>query len=199
MKEMTALSLAKSRGLALIASVLLCACAGQPQVQGYQPKVADCCSKVSDYDFQPAKLGQEIDFQLTEKSPALSVTGHSGHMFGLKVPDGVTVSSVVVRSYLATSFLPNATIVAPDLYFYDADFRLIKNIAVTEMHDDKGFWRASLSARVQAPPAAKFIVVMAGRTSQTRISSANGTPYLLPPAALGDMSIRLFGEGANAN
>lgn len=174
----------------------LSACTSQPLVGDYVPPVAACCSKVSDYGFQPLALGKETDFSLAENGPTLTIDGRRGFFAGFSIRADIVASAAVVKSYLSTGFLPKATAVVPELVFYDADLQRIGSTTVSNMQSDNGFWRSSISGRVAVPNKTRHIVIIAGNGAKGRtlIRSENGTPYYLPPAALGDLSIRLFGE-----
>lgn len=180
------------------ACVALSACASQPLVGQYAPPNGACCATVADVNFSPLALGKEVDFSLAPNTPTLKIEERQGHVAGFSVPSGFVATTAAVKSYVSTGYLPNATAVAPELHFFDAQFRPVGKAAVGDMRSDNGFWRASVSGRVAVPFQTRYIVVMAtkGEAGRGLVRSDNGTPYLLPPAALGDLSIRLFGQEA---
>lgn len=173
--------------------ILISACSTQPLVGQYTPHKTECCATASEYGFQVAPLGKDVEFSFIEATSTLRIGERTSHMFGVRVPDGTAVTAALVRTYLSTEYLPKATAVAPELHFYDAQFKQVGAAAVDAMQSDKGFWRASISGRVAVPENVKYVVVVAGKRSGGVIHAPNGRSYVPPPAALGDMSIRLFG------
>lgn len=183
--------------LMLAASALaLAACTSQPLQGSYVVPTTDCCATLAEYAFKPLPLGQETDVSLTATSPTLALNGQRGHFVGFSIPPGVIASAVSVKTYLSSDFLPKATAVAPQFHFFDARFQPLAKVAVTDMQSEGGFWRSAVSGRVAVPSDTRYIVLMASRGEAWRavVRSENGTQYRLPPAALGDLSVRLFGE-----
>lgn len=184
------------RGLLAAGAVALAACTSEPLVRHYVVPSGACCSTVAQHTFTPLPLGQETDVSLTPASPTLTLNGQHGHFVGFGVPVGVVATALSMKTYLSTSFLPKATAVAPEVHFFDAQFRPLGTVAVNDMQVESGFWRGGLAGRVAVPRDTRYIVLRAGsgEGSYAVVRSENGTPYRVPPAALGDMSVRLFGE-----
>ncbi len=187
--------------LLMLASLALAGCAGQPLVGHYEAPKASCCASLADYTFAALPLAKDTDFSLVAQSPTLDIEGRPRHFAGFRVADGIVPSAVVVHSYLTTGFLPQATTVVPELHFYDAQLRPIGSATATAMQSDGGFWRTGVQGRIAVPGDTRYIVVVASNGEAgygPMVRSDNGTPYDIPAAALGDLSIRLFGSAALA-
>jgi hypothetical protein len=178
--------------VAALATLLLAACSGQPLVTQYTPARTECCERVSDYPFQIVPLGKDVSFSFGSETSVLKVNERSSHMFGLKVPDKANVSTVQLTSYLSTDYIPKATAVSPELHFYSADFQLLGS-SIASLQDARGFWRAALTGSLSVPTGSRFIVVVASSRAAGVVIPPSGRRYLIPPAALGEMSMRLFG------
>jgi hypothetical protein len=178
------------------ACVALAACTSQPLVGRYAPPSSGCCASLADSSFSTLPLGKEVEFSLSPNTPTLLIDGRREHFAAFSVPSGSVATAAALRSYLSSGFLPKATAVAPEVHFFDAQFRPLGKAALGAMQSDNGFWRASVSGRVDVPSKTRYIAVIAtdGKAGLGLVRSDNGTPYRIPPAALGDMSIRLFGE-----
>src|SRR5690349_563573 len=138
------------RMLAVVAFALV-GCTSQPLVGQYSAPHADCCATVADDNFTPLALGKEEDYSFASTTPTLILDVRSGHFAGFSVPGGFVATTAAVKSYLSTDYLPKATAVAPELHFFDAQFRPLEKAAVGDMQSDDGFWRASVSGRVAVP------------------------------------------------
>jgi hypothetical protein len=113
------------------------------------------------------------------------------------VDDGVVPSAVVVYSYLTTAFLPRDTAVVPELHFYDEQLLPIGSVTAMDMRYHNEFWRVGVQGRVAVPREARYIVLVAGNGDAgygPMLRADNGAAYFIPAAALGDLSVRLFGS-----
>lgn len=178
------------------AALWLSACTSQPLVSQYAAPPVNCCASIADLAWTTLPPGQAAEFHLTPSSPTLEIDGRRTHVVGLAIPDGMRPSAVVVTTYLSSSYLPKATVVAPRLVFYGAGFVRIGDADTWDLRDDHGFWRSSLSQRVPVPAGTRYVVLMPGEAPNGSpvLRSESGIPYYLPPAALGDVAVRLFGE-----
>ena len=186
-----------SSWLGLIASVVvITGCTSQPLVGSYVATKSACCSSIAEFKFHSIPLGQDIDFSITSTESNFPFSKHPEHFVAFKVPDDFIAATIQVKSYLSTDFLPKATAVIPDFIYLDANYLVIGKSAVTNMQEAGGFWGAAFSGRAQVPPKTRYIVVIAGdgSTMGHDYHSANGTTHHIPAAALGKLSLRLFGE-----
>lgn len=183
---------------ALLASMLmvLAGCAGQPLVGSYHTAMRSCCGDVSQLPYQPAPLGQDISFTLNDNSPAFTFPPAAAlePFAAFRMPDHFAVQTVVVTSRLSTDFLPNATAVYPVFLCLDTGFRQIARIPVTDFQSGGDFWGAALQGHAAMPRGTAYFIVVAGSTGGAVVSAQSGRPYVIPAAALGGMSLRLFGE-----
>jgi hypothetical protein len=185
--------------LLMLTGVALAGCAGQPLAGHYETPTASCCATLADYRFAALPLAQDKEFSLVAQSPTLAIEGRPRHFAGFKVADGIAPSAVVVHSYLTTAFLPNATAGVPALHFYDGQLRPIGSATAAAMQSDSGFWRVGVQGRVAVPGETRYIVVEASNGDGgygPMVRSDNGSPHYIPAAALGDLSLRLFGSTA---
>lgn len=141
-------------------------------------------------------LGKEVEFGLKADTSAYAFDGRRQHFVALKIPAGFTATTIQVRTYLSTGFLPRATAVIPEVIFLDRNRAIMAKKATTDFREAGGFWRASLLGRVDVPRDARYIIIVAGDGSSGRpvYHSENRTSYSIPPAALGEFTLRLFGE-----
>lgn len=85
----------------------------------------------------------------------------------------------------------------PELHFYDEQFHPIGAVTTMDMRYHNEFWRVGVQGRVAVPREARYIVLVAGNGDAgfgSMLPSDNGTAYFKPAAALGELSIRLFGS-----
>jgi hypothetical protein len=175
----------------------LAGCTSHPRVSEYRVSTASCCSNLSNYSFPALAPGNEVEFSLAPSTPTIAFDNRLAHFAGFEVPRGVVPSALTVKTYLSTGFLPKATAVAPEVRFFDDRLEPLGKLVVADMQSDKGFWRGSVSGRVPVPRGTRYIVIVpaTGGSGVGTVRAENGTPYRLPAAALGDLSIRLYEEG----
>ena len=181
----------------MLMGLALAGCASQPLVGHYEAPVAGCCAALADYRFPALPLAKDTQFSLTAQSPTLDLEGRPKHFAGFRVDDGITPSAVVVHSYLTTAFLPRATVVVPELHFYDEQLHSIGSVTARDMRYHNEFWRVGVQGRVAVPREARYIVLVASNGDAgygPMVRSDNGSPHYIPAAALGDLSLRLFGS-----
>jgi hypothetical protein len=180
----------------LVGTAMLVGCVGKPTVVGYTAPSTACCSSISEFQFRTPPLGQEVEFSLSPAESTYDFHGRRQHFIALKVPDGFQLTAVQVRTYLSTAYLPNATAVIPEFIHYGSDFQLLAKSSTSNFQTAGGFWRSGIAGRTQVPPGTKYIVVIAGDggSGLPTVYSENRTPYMIPAAALGEFSLRLFGE-----
>lgn len=180
-------------------AALVAGCTGQPTVLQYVPPSAACCSGPAQFTFRPLPLGQEAEFSLSAADPTYDFSGRRAHFVALRIPDGFSASAIQVKSYLSTAYLPNASAVLPDFVYLDRELRTIGRASSGDFQNAGGFWRSAVSGRARVPAAARYIVVIAGDGSGglPALYSENRTPYRVRPAALGEFSLRLFGEAVH--
>jgi len=184
------------RWIVFIGWTAVAGCMSQPLVGNYVASDSACCSTVKEFDFRPIRLGEDVEFSLTSGGPASSFSGGREHFSAFKVPDGFVATSIQSKSYLSTDLLPMATAVIPELRFYDESFLEIGKAGATNAQGATGFWRSAISSRAAIPVGTRYIVVTAGNTSGglPTMRSENGRVHRIPAAAIGDLSLRLFGE-----
>jgi hypothetical protein len=183
-----------SAGLALAA--LLGGCASPVTVTDYATPVTACCSSVSEFKFRPLPLGQDVELSFTAEDSTYAFAGRRQHFIALKVPDGFSATTIHVRSYLKGSFLPTASAVIPDFYYFDANLKMIGKESSGDFQSAGGFWRSAVSGRARVAGGARYIMVVAGDGSNgvPVVQSGNGISHRIPAAPLGDFAVRLFGE-----
>jgi hypothetical protein len=178
--------------------LFLYGCAGQPTVQNYVPRSGACCSKITDFNFVPMPLGQEMELSFTADLPTYAFDGRPQHFIALKIADGFTPTAIQVRTYLSTGFLPYATAVLPQFIYLGPDLRIVERQSTRGFQQAGGFWRQGVTGRADVTPIARYIVVVAGDGSEERpiYHSESGRAFSIPPAALGAFTLRLFGQTA---
>ncbi len=180
----------------LLCIAALAGCLAKPSVFSYVAPVTGCCTRISEIQFVSMEPGREVDFSLTPRSPAFAFSETRQHFVAVKFPEGFNVTSVQVRSYLTTEMIPKATVVLPDFVFLDENKNVIGKTALKEAKSSGGFWRAEMTGRAAVPAKARYMIAVAGTGSggSPVFATENGSRYSIPPAALGDFSMRLFGE-----
>lgn len=186
----------------LYASLLLLAfpagCANQPTTVEYVAPLGACCKSISEFQFRPFAPGSEVEFSLTPTEASYTFADKRQHFIALQLPDNFSATTIQVRSFLSTSFLPLATAVLPDFVYLNSDLNVIGKSSTGGTQAGGGFWRGSVIGRVQVPQRTRYVVVTAGTSSSTAtVHSENGTPHQLPSAALGDFTLRLFGDSGS--
>lgn len=189
------------RCLALVAfsacAAAITGCAGQPSVGYVNPTKSGCCSSLSEISFRPIALGDDIDVSVTADSPTFTFAAAPEHFVALKVPPNFTATTIQIKSYLSTNYLPNATALIPEFIFFNANNVAIGKAPLANVRVAGEFWRGGVySGSSSVPSGTQHIVIVAGKGSSTvpAYPAANGRPYNIPLAALGELSLRLFGE-----
>jgi hypothetical protein len=171
-------------------------CARAPLAGEYTPATASCCASPAEFRYRALAPGVDTEFHLSPTEPAFNFDGRLQHFAAFAVPDGVRASALHVTSYLTAEFLPSAAAVNPDFIFLDGNFAGLGKSPIADMQWKKGFWRGGLEGRAAIPSGTKYIIVIAGRGGNVLpvVYSENRTAYRIPPAAMGDLAIKLFGE-----
>ena len=141
-------------------------------------------------------LGQELELSLTPESPSYEFSGRRQHVAALKIPDGFSATDIQVRIYPSGIFVWNMSGIVPEFVFLDANHKMLAMRPTEDFQRATGFWRSGVNGRVSVPPGARYFVVKPGDGSRgvPIVHSDNGTPGRVNPAALGDFSLRIFGE-----
>jgi hypothetical protein len=144
--------------------------------------------------FRELPPGEEIEFSLTPTEATYEFSGQRRPFIALKVPEGFAASTIQVRSYLPTVvFGSKTTAVLPEFVYLGSDLRVIHSALTGGFQTAGGFWRSAVTGRVAVPPQTRFLLVIAGNGSAV-LSNVDRTTFTIGPAALGDFSLRLFGE-----
>jgi hypothetical protein len=184
----------------LIAAVAFIAgCAGQPRLSDYVPEKMSCCTRIEEFTFRSIPLGEDVPVSISAKDSTYTFTEKPQHFVAFKVPDGFVATTIQAKTYLSTDFLPNATALFPEFIFLDANFGLLRRAELGNMQVAGEFWRGgAFAGRSSVPGLARYFIIVAaesgGQTPPYR--AENGRPYQIPAAALGSLSVRLFGEKA---
>lgn len=180
----------------LTGAIFISGCANQPLIRDFVATKSACCSSMAQFNFRSIPLGQDFNLSITPAEPTFSFSDRLVHFVPLKVPDNFIATAIQVKSFLSTDYLPKATAVFPDFIYLDANFKIVGKAVVTDMQSAGNFWGSAISSRAQVPPKTLYIVVVAGDGSGgfPTINAGSGRPYSIPAAALGDISLRLFGE-----
>lgn len=175
---------------------LLTGCSSDPLVRGYVTPKSVCCAKIEEFKFHTMPLGQEHFFKISSESPTHQFSaGRYEHFAAFRIPDGFAVAAIQSRSHLSTDFLPKATALFPDFIFFDSNYRQIGRANVKALQERGSFWGAALGATVAVPQGVRYFVVVAGNgDGSNQYRSENGVVHQIPAAALGKLSLRLFGE-----
>lgn len=176
-------------------ALLICGCASQPIVGRYSAPASACCSTIDQFNFRSISLEQENRLSITTADSTFPFNGRPVHFAAFKLPIDFAATTIQIKSYLSTDFLPKATAVIPDLIYLDAGLRIVGKTSITNIHEDGGFWGGAFSGKAIVSPEVRYIVVIAGGEGKAYpYASANGRLHFIPAAALGDLSFRLFGE-----
>jgi hypothetical protein len=154
---------------------------------------------MAEFQFRPLPPGDEVELSFSPSDPAYEFDGQRKHFAAFSIPDGFTPTAMQVKTFLSGGYLPSATAVVPAFIYLDSEFRPIQRSPTTGLQSVGGFWRAGLAGRAAVHPRARYVVVIAGdgiAGGLPVVYSENRTPYVIPAAALGDFSLRLFGEQA---
>ena len=151
---------------------------------------------MSEVTFRPIPLGQDLELGLSAASPTYEIGGKRRHFVALKIPDGFEATAIEIKSYLTTAFLPRASAVVPELVFLDGNHRVLDTRPAEDFEVLRDFGRSGVTGRVNVPVTARYFMVMAGDGSRgvPVIHRGGGSSYRVNPAALGDFSVRVFGE-----
>ena len=182
--------------VAILCAGALAGCATQPTVEQYAPSRAVCCKSLSELPFRSFAPGQEVEFTFNESTPAYDFSGRRQHFVALQIPESLTPTAIQVRTYLSGTFIWNMSAVVPEFVFLDAKHQVLATRPTENFQRASGFWRSAVSGRVVVPAETRYLVVKPadGSSGVPVIHSDNGTPGRVNPAALGDFSLRLFGE-----
>jgi hypothetical protein len=186
----------RSTTLTVLFAATLSACTTQPKVAEYTPSAATCCSSLSALPYRTMPLGQELELSLTPHSPTYDFSGKRQHVVALKIPDGFSATTLQVRTYLSGVFIWNMSALVPEFVFLDQNHKIIGTRPTESFQRATGFWRSGVSGTVSVPAGARYFVVKPGDGSAgvPAVYSDHGTPGKVNPAAVGDFSLRIFGE-----
>jgi len=175
---------------------LLTACSSEPLIRDYVAPTNACCAKINEFQFRRLPLGREFVFSITSADSTYQFSlGHREHFAAFSVPDGFSSTTIQSKSYLSTDYLPKATALLPDFVFLDGDYRQIGRASVKDLQEQGDFWGGALGGMVAVPPGTRYFIVVAGTgDGSNQYHSENGRLHLIPAAALGKLSLRLFGE-----
>lgn len=184
----------------IISLILLTACSSEPLVRGYVAPTHTCCARIDEFKFHRLSLGQEFVFSITSADPTYQFSaGRREHFAAFSVPDGFAATTIQSKSFLSTDFLPKATALLPDFIFLDGGYRQISRASVKDLQERGSFWGGALGSTVIVPPGVRYFVVVAGiADGSNQYHSENGSLNPIPAAALGKLSLRLFGEPIRA-
>ena len=180
----------------LICTTLLYAWSYELAAQDNTTANASCCSSISEFQFHPLPLGQEVEFSLTTEGPTYAFGEHRQRFIALKMPDGFIGTTIQVKMFLSTAFLPRASVVIPEFIYLGADLRIVERQTTKGFQEAGGFFRTALLGRAEVPPDARYIVVIAGDGDGGRpiYNVGGGRAFGISPATEGDFTLRLFGE-----
>ena len=186
----------RSWAVAVLCASSLSGCATGPKVEAYTPPATVCCSSLSTLPFRPMPLGQEVAVNLTPASPTYDFSGQRQHIAALRIPDGFSATVIQVRTYLSGIFVWNMSALLPEFVFLDRSYQVLATRPTENFQRASGFWRSGVNGRVAVPAGARYFVVKPGDGSAgvPVVHSDNGTPGRVNPAAVGDFSLRIFGE-----
>jgi hypothetical protein len=151
---------------------------------------------MSEVQFRSMPPGQELELSLTADSPTYAFGERRQHFVALKIPDGFIGTTIQVRTFLSTAFLPSAKAVIPEFIYLGVDFKPVERAVTGSFQQTAGFWRTAIAGRAEVPPDARYIMVVAGDGSSGRplFNVGGGRIFSIPAAELGDFTLRLFGE-----
>jgi len=151
---------------------------------------------MAEFHFRTLAPGQEVEFTISAAEPTYEFSGRAQHFVALGIPDDFAASAIQVRSFLTTPYLPSTSAVMPEFIYLGSDFRVVGGSPASGFQSAGTFWRSAVSGRARVPSGTRYVVVIAGdgRGGLPVLYSENRTPYTVRPAALGDFSLRLFGE-----
>jgi len=180
---------------------LLTSCSSEPLTQDYVAPVTPCCARISEFQFRPLPPGEEFLFNITPTDSTYRFSsGGAQHFAAFRIPDGFTATAIQTKSYLSSDYLPKATALLPDFIFFDSGYRQLGRASVRGLQERGDFWGGSLGSTVAVPPGTRYLVVVAGEGDGSNYyHSENGRRHPIPAAALGRLSLRLFGEVAERN
>ena len=180
----------------LISVGLLTACSSEPLVHDYIAPTNACCARINEFEFRRLPLGQEFVFSITSADATYQFSsGRREHFAAFSIPDGFSATTIQIRSYLSTDFLPKATALLPDFIFLDGGYRQIGRMSAKNLQEQGNFWGGALGGTVAVPQGTRYFVVVAGNGDGSNYyRSENGRLHPIPAAALGKLSLRLFGE-----
>lgn len=180
----------------LIPLWLLTACSSEPLVRDYVVPTNACCARIDEFEFRRLPVGQEFVFNITSADATYQfLPGRREHFAAFSIPDGFSVTAIQIKSYLSTDFLPKATALLPDFIFLDGGYRQIGRMSVKDLKERGNFWGGALGSTVVVPSGARYFIVIAGTGDGTNYyHSENGRLHPIPAAALGKLSLRVFGE-----
>lgn len=187
-----------SAQILLVACALVVAgCAGQPPVGYVNPTKSGCCSSLSEINFRLITPGNDMDVSITADSPTFTFAAAPEHFVALKLPANFAATTIQIKSYLSTDYLPNATALIPEFIFLNANNVIVGKAPLANVRVAGEFWRGGVfSGSSLVPSGTQHIVMVAGKgnSSVPAYPSANGRLYNIPLAALGEISLRLFGD-----
>lgn len=186
----------RSWALAVLCASTLSGCATQSRVEEYTVPATACCSSLSALPFRPMPLGQELELSLTSASPTYDFSGKRQHVAAVKIPDGFSATVIQVKTYLSGLFVWNMSALLPEFVFLDDRYQVLATRPTENYQRATGFWRSAVNGRVAVPAGARYVVVKPGDGSAgvPVVHGDKGASGRVNPAAVGDFSLRIFGE-----
>jgi len=179
-------------------AIMAAGCTSHPLVQDYAPPVSSCCARAQEIAYSELPFGGKVDIAFAPSSPTYVIEGKPRHVGGVRIPSAVDPSSLIVTTYGSTTYLPMATAVVPDFIFLDEAFQIVGR-AVADYSDYRGPLASGsfgLQTRVLVPAKTRYVIVTPGQPTQTKPIGYGGVGqrYSMPPAALGEISLQLYGH-----
>ena len=145
------------RRIALLAVLLLAyGCGSPPKPVETKPTAGGCCSRYSDFTFEPLPLGKEVKLTVSETSPVFAFAGGASHYVALRMPEQSDKGTFIVRSHPERS----VRAVVPWYFFPAVTFLDERHGELATLSDERFAFLPTVSAasrrssrRFPCPPA----------------------------------------------
>lgn len=194
------------------AFVLLVGCAASPPSIEVLRSAVPCCASLSELRYTELKVGEDLSAQIDESSQLFRFPEGNSYVLSLSLGGGAVPRSLLVKSYLSSTWLPSATMYFPKFQFLDRDrkpSRPAVSVQVTQANHflKGGYYYTTLDVRADE----QFVVVYSdatthgnkllydnGSSAQTYPLSGSfvtvqgpGITHMIPSVAIGKLEVSL--------
>lgn len=156
-----------------------------------------CCDSFSSMSFEPLPSREKRDKKIAETLPVFNFQTGNSHFLAFELPKSNTARPLRTESYLSSSYLPSASVFAPNFIFLNQEKKVNRIVDAPSMRQQNDFWKGGFYvAQVEVQPGDQYVVIYADVNRIGRsITFDNGSTGQVIMA--GTTPIYIAGSGRN--